>query len=83
MMGVSGCGKSTVGKRLSKRLGWNFLDGDDHHSKENIRKMSTGIPLTDEDRELWLNKLNGIMHKYLDADKPLILSLFCLKTKIS
>lgn len=81
LMGVSGSGKSTIGKRLSERQGWYFIDGDDYHPKENIRKMSSGIPLSDENREPWLNTLNGFMHEYLDADKPLILACSALKQK--
>lgn len=53
-MGISGSGKSTVGIALSKRLGIPFLDADDFHPKENIMKMSRGLPLTDDDRWPWL-----------------------------
>ena len=54
VMGVSGAGKSTVGKALAARLGWPFQEGDDLHPPANIAKMSAGIPLTDEDRTPWL-----------------------------
>jgi gluconokinase len=54
IMGISGSGKSTVGIVLSKRLGIPFIDADDFHPKENIMKMSRGLPLTDEDRWPWL-----------------------------
>lgn len=54
MTGVSGSGKSTVGDRLAKVLGWQFLDADDFHPAENVSKMAVGIPLTDEDRWPWL-----------------------------
>jgi gluconokinase len=54
VMGVSGCGKSTVGGLLAKHTGWPFLDADDLHSTENIAKMAAGTPLTDADREPWL-----------------------------
>ncbi|KAG0150448.1 hypothetical protein CROQUDRAFT_652376 [Cronartium quercuum f. sp. fusiforme G11] len=57
VMGVSGCGKSTIAIELSKRLKIEFLDGDDVHSDFNIKKMSSGIPLNDEDRVPWLLKL--------------------------
>ena len=50
LMGVSGCGKSTTGARLSKALGWPFRDADSFHPPANIDKMSRGVPLTDEDR---------------------------------
>lgn len=54
IMGVSGCGKSTVGEGLGERLGWPFRDGDSFHSPANVAKMHAGIPLTDEDRWPWL-----------------------------
>lgn len=57
-MGVAGCGKSTIGKRLAARLSLPFIEGDDFHSKENVLKMSSGIPLTDEDRYPWLQTLS-------------------------
>ena len=51
VMGVTGSGKTTVGKLLAQRLGWLFLDADDFHPAANIEKMKYGVPLTDEDRE--------------------------------
>ncbi|WP_286134852.1 gluconokinase [Neptunicoccus cionae] len=57
IMGVSGCGKSTVGAALAKRLGGMFQDGDDFHPGANIRKMSNGEPLTDADRWPWLDRV--------------------------
>ncbi|GAA0262364.1 gluconokinase [Cryptosporangium japonicum] len=56
-MGVTGCGKSTVGKLLSERLGVDFAEGDDLHPQANIDKMTAGHPLTDEDRWPWLAKI--------------------------
>lgn len=53
-MGVSGCGKSTVGEMLGKRLDWPFRDGDGFHPPANVEKMRSGTPLTDEDRWPWL-----------------------------
>ncbi|EAR08508.1 gluconokinase [Reinekea blandensis] len=61
VMGVSGCGKSSVASKIAERLSIPFVDGDDYHSEESIRKMSSGTPLTDEDRFSWLNRLNGII----------------------
>ena len=57
IMGVSGCGKSTVGEQLAPRLGLPFYDGDAFHSAANIAKMSHGTPLTDDDRRDWLATL--------------------------
>ncbi len=59
-MGVSGSGKSTIGKLLAEKLGIPFFDGDDYHPAENISKMKAGVPLTDEDRYSWLIKLHDI-----------------------
>lgn len=55
VMGVAGCGKSTVGQLLAERLGWPFAEGDDFHPAANIAKMSSGAPLTDADRWPWLD----------------------------
>jgi gluconokinase len=54
LMGVSGCGKTTTGQRLSRVLGWDFRDADSFHPAANVEKMSRGVPLTDEDRWPWL-----------------------------
>lgn len=57
VMGVSGCGKSTIGKRLAESLNGVFLDGDDFHPPANVKKMTAGIPLDDHDRQPWLERL--------------------------
>lgn len=57
-MGVSGAGKSTVGRALAARLGIPFLDADEFHPPENVAKMASGTPLTDADRAPWLDVLN-------------------------
>ena len=56
-MGVSGCGKTTVGKRLSQALNIHFIEADDFHPEANVEKMKNGIPLNDEDRLPWLENL--------------------------
>lgn len=66
-MGVSGCGKSTVGALLAQRLGVAFLDADEFHPPENVAKMTAGVPLTDEDRRPWLERLNAELKKRKDA----------------
>lgn len=58
VMGVSGCGKSTIGKLLAEEFEIPFFDGDDFHPKENVEKMSNGLPLNDDDRKGWLTRLN-------------------------
>lgn len=57
-MGVTGTGKTTVGRALAQATGWQFADADDFHSEANKAKMHAGIPLTDEDREPWLRSLH-------------------------
>jgi gluconokinase len=57
VMGVSGCGKSTIGAVLADALGWPFLDADDFHPPENVAKMAAGVALTDDDRWPWLERI--------------------------
>ncbi len=78
-MGVSGCGKTTIGQRLSQELHWPFFDGDDFHSKANRKKMASGIPLTDADRMPWLASLNRLMSNHLETHQPMILACSALK----
>ncbi|OCP21232.1 MULTISPECIES: gluconokinase [unclassified Ensifer] len=59
VMGVSGCGKSTVGERLATYLGASFIEGDSLHSAANVEKMRSGIPLTDADRWPWLDEIGA------------------------
>jgi gluconokinase len=65
VMGVAGCGKSTVGQMLAGRLGWPFAEADSFHSAANVAKMASGTPLTDDDRRPWLESLR----KWID-DTP-------------
>jgi len=67
VMGVSGSGKNTVGEPLAQRLGWKFIDGDDYHPPENVKKMAAGTPLQDADRWPWLDRLNGILKQEKNA----------------
>ena len=67
VMGVSGSGKNTIGEPLAQRLGWKFIDADDYHPPENVKKMAAGIALQDEDRRPWLDRLNGMLRKEKDA----------------
>jgi gluconokinase len=67
VMGVSGSGKSTVGALLAERLGVEFLDADEFHPPANVAKMAAGVPLTDEDRAPWLQRLNAELRKRKDV----------------
>lgn len=67
VMGVSGCGKSTVGALLAQRLGAEFLDADEFHTPENVAKMASGVPLADADRRPWLERLNAELRKRTHA----------------
>ena len=71
-MGVSGCGKSTVGKLLAQELDIPFFDGDDFHPEANIKKMSNGQPLNDDDRQGWLETLNDLAKQQLTKNSCVI-----------
>lgn len=75
-MGVAGCGKTSVGEGLSRLTGIRFVDGDALHSKENIAKMSAGIPLTDDDRWPWLE---AIGQEFARSTEPLAIGCSALK----
>ncbi|HJU03604.1 MAG TPA: gluconokinase [Nitrospiraceae bacterium] len=79
VMGTSGSGKSTVGKRLANVLRWTFVDADAYHSPANIEKMGHGIPLTDEDRLPWLMELRGHVGRWLEEGKNVVLACSALK----
>ena len=63
VMGVSGSGKTTIGKLLAERMGWIFADADDYFSPAAKQKMAAGHPLTDEDRAPWLQTLNALLRE--------------------
>lgn len=79
LMGVSGCGKTTVGKRLAERLGWHFQEGDALHPQANVEKMASGHPLTDEDRWPWLEKVAAWIEARLDTGEHGIITCSALK----
>ena len=79
VMGVSGSGKSTVGSQLALQLGWQFADADDYHSSTSVEKMRNGIPLTDADREPWLNQLRSLIAQWIKQGNNAVLACSALK----
>ena len=79
VMGVAGCGKSTVAKALQERLGWIVAEGDDYHPASNIAKMSSGIPLSDEDRWAWLDTIAAWTAEQDRAGLPTIVTCSALR----
>ena len=79
VMGVSGCGKTTVARALAQRTGGVFLDADDFHPQANKLKMASGIPLTDDDRWAWLDALNLELRKFLEKPAPVFLACSALR----
>jgi carbohydrate kinase (thermoresistant glucokinase family) len=79
VMGVSGCGKTTLGKVLASTYNYTFLEGDDFHSQENKKKMNNGIPLNDTDRLPWLKQINACLKNHLGTNT--VLACSALKKK--
>lgn len=80
-MGVAGCGKSTIAAALASELDVEFVEGDEFHPPENVRKMAAGVPLTDEDRAPWLAALAGRLRAARDADHGLVMTCSALRRK--
>jgi gluconokinase len=79
LMGVSGSGKTTVGKELARQLGWTFVDADDFHPAANIAKMHRGEPLTDADRWPWLEAIRQRMLLAAHRGENVVLACSALK----
>jgi gluconokinase len=79
LMGVSGSGKTTVGKLLSEELGWQYYDADNFHTQANVEKMRSGTPLDDRDRWPWLETLRDLIRDCLERDLNAILACSALK----
>jgi gluconokinase len=79
IMGVSGCGKSSIGAQLAQSIGGTFADADDFHPPANLEKMANGIPLTDTDRSPWLQTLRHQIVTHQTTSSPYILACSALK----
>ena len=79
VMGVSGCGKTTVARALADRLGWTFAEADDFHPPANIAKMEAGHPLDDDDRAPWLAAIRDWLRERADDDQDVVVTCSALK----
>ncbi|WP_239512314.1 gluconokinase [Bifidobacterium aerophilum] len=79
IMGVCGCGKTTVAEHLAAELGVKYAEADDFHPKANIEKMASGHPLTDEDRWPWLDALAAWIDRRVAAGEPAVVTCSALK----
>ena len=79
LMGVAASGKTTVGRMLAEELGWTFYDADDFHPRSNVEKMSSGVPLDDEDRGPWLERLRELIVECLSLGRDAVLACSALK----
>lgn len=79
VMGVVGSGKTTIGGLLASQLGWEFADADDFHPQSNIEKIAHGIPLTDIDREPWLESLRAAILGWIANHRNVVLACSALK----
>ena len=81
VMGVAASGKTTVGHMLAEELGWAFYDADDFHSEASVEKMSRGVPLDDEDRRPWLERLRELIRECLSLGRDAVLACSALKER--
>ena len=79
LMGVSGSGKTTIGKMLAEQLHWTFVEADDFHPKANVEKMHNGIPLDDNDRRPWLEALRLRIDEACERNENVVLACSALK----
>ncbi len=79
LMGICGCGKSTVGSALAQRLGWRFYDADAFHSQENVARMRRGVALNDEQRGQWLDDLREHITRLYDEGVRAVIACSALK----
>lgn len=80
LMGVAGAGKTTIGTLLAAELHWKFADADDFHPASNVEKIRVGVPLTDDDRRPWLDRLRTEITHWIDAGQNVVLACSALKS---
>lgn len=81
LIGAAGAGKTTTGRALADALGWQFVDGDDHHAPAAIAKMRAGVPLSDADRAPWLATLHGIIASAIDRRESMVVACSALRQR--
>ncbi len=79
LMGVAGAGKTTVGRELARRLGWQFIDADDLHPPANREKIARGEPLDDTDRAPWLQALGALMARCRQGNRDVVVACSALR----
>jgi gluconokinase len=79
VMGVTGAGKTTVGRLLAEQLGWQFADADDFHPPSNVEKIRQGISLDDDDRKPWLDSLRNAIGAWIAEHRNVVLACSALK----
>jgi gluconokinase len=79
VMGVTGAGKTSVGRLLAEQLGWEFADADDFHPPSNVEKIRSGIALTDADRQPWLTRLRAAIAQWIADGRNVVLACSALK----
>ncbi|MBI5716383.1 MAG: gluconokinase [Burkholderiales bacterium] len=80
-MGVSGCGKSSVGRALAEATGWRYVEGDELHPPENVALMAAGTPLTDADRQGWLEKTASVLAAAAQCGEGVVVTCSALKRR--
>lgn len=81
IIGVTGSGKTTVGKLLARTLGWKFYEGDDFHLPANVEKMSRGVPLDDKDRMPWLFAIRDLISALIRLGENAVVACSALRAE--
>jgi gluconokinase len=79
VMGVSGSGKTSAAREITRQLGWEYIEGDDLHPEANVAKMAAGHPLDDEDRWPWLGRISEVIGEHEAAGTSIVLTCSALK----